>query len=113
MRLGAGLKALGISLSNATWSNATNLTANQIFGLGTLFKSLHENLTNSSLAVPYGSIALTDRYAAAGSRMHYLGYNGSSGTLYNVTITKAQPNLNININGYDISSAKTSMSYLE
>ena len=88
------------ALNTGQFANITNsLTCNTSNAISSI------TVENYSINIPYGQIAQNGRYVDAGNMLHYAAYNGSTLSLYNITITKAVPNLEIKIGGLTLNSS--------
>jgi hypothetical protein len=100
----------------SAWSmNAMNLTqASALASAVSNFKANNPKsnieLTNLSFSVPYGQLMYSGAYVRAGQRKYYAIYSATQNVfIYNITVVKAVPNLDINI-GRAISNSSTPVS---
>lgn len=104
----------GISpIANATSFNAQSLNATQQALVRETYNAVGKRVGEVRIRVPYGTVRSGGRYLGHNdSGNYYLGQNGSSPVIYNVTVTKIVPQLTVNINGYSVSTPNVTVIHI-
>ncbi|MEM0201203.1 MAG: hypothetical protein QXD23_02250, partial [Candidatus Micrarchaeaceae archaeon] len=71
-------------------------------------KTIPLSIINISMQMPYGNFQINKKYLGVGTKKYFIAYNNyNSLTIYNISFKKAQPKLNITVNGLQFNTPNT------